>query len=44
MNSKYTDKMPGQRYMCLYTYTNKDGSGDTPFEVAIKRLDKKIDQ
>lgn len=37
MNSSFTDKMPKQRYMCLYTYTNADGSGDSPLEVAIKR-------
>jgi len=37
MNSHYTDKMPQQRYMCLYTYTKADGSGDSPLEVAIKR-------
>jgi hypothetical protein len=37
MNSNYSGKMPEQRYMCLYTYTNADGSGDIPFEVAIKR-------
>jgi len=38
MNSSFTDKMPKQRYMCLYSYTNPDGSGDSPLEVAIKRL------
>ena len=37
MNSNYKKGMPDQRYMCLYTYTNSDGSGDIPFEVAIKR-------
>ena len=37
MNSKFIDKMPKQRYMCLYSYTNADGSGDSPLEVAIKR-------
>ena len=37
MNSNYKDKMPEQRYMCLYTYTKPDGSGEIPFEVAIKR-------
>jgi hypothetical protein len=37
MNSKFSDIMPEQRYMCLYTYTNPDGSGDIPFEIAIKR-------
>ena len=37
MSSGFTDKMPKQRYMCLYTYTNEDGSGYTPLEVAIKR-------
>ena len=37
MNAHYK-KMPEQRYMCLYSYTNPDGSGDIPFEVAIRRL------
>jgi hypothetical protein len=37
MNSNFTEKMPKQRYMCLYSYTNADGSGDSPLEVAIKR-------
>ena len=37
MNSNFTGKMPKQRYMCLYSYTNPDGSGDSPLEVAIKR-------
>lgn len=37
MNSNFADKMPRQRYMCLYSYTNPDGSGDSPLEVAIKR-------
>ena len=37
MNTKYSDEMPEQRYMCLYSYTNPDGSGDSPLEVAIKR-------
>jgi hypothetical protein len=38
MDSTFTDKMPNQRYMFLYSYTNPDGSGDIPLEVAIKRL------
>jgi hypothetical protein len=38
MNANYKGKMPSQRYMCLYTYTNPDGSGETPFGVAIKRI------
>jgi len=37
MKSSFTDKMPKQRYMCLYSYTNAEGSGDSPLEVAIKR-------
>jgi len=37
MKLNYSDRMPEQRYMRLYTYTNPDGSGDVPFEVAIKR-------
>jgi hypothetical protein len=37
MNAKYSGKMPEQRYMRLFTYTNPDGSGDLPFEIAIKR-------
>ncbi len=37
MNSNYTGRMPEQRYMFLYTYTNDDGSGEIPLEVAIKR-------
>ena len=37
MNSNYIEGIPEQRYMCLYSYTNLDGSGDSPFEVAIKR-------
>jgi len=37
MNADFTDKMPDQRYMCLYTYTRPDGSGDSPLKVAIKR-------
>lgn len=37
MNASYSDKMPKQRYMCLYYYTNPDGSGDSPLVVAIKR-------
>ena len=37
MNSKFSVKMPSQRYLRLYTYTNPDGSGDIPFAFAIKR-------
>lgn len=37
MNGSYTGKMPEQRYLCLYTYTNDDGSGDSPLEMAVKR-------
>lgn len=37
MNCKYKGKMPEQRYMCLYTYTNPDGSGHTPLAIAVKR-------
>jgi len=38
MKGTYKGKMPEQRYMFLYTYTNADGSGDIPLETAIKRL------
>jgi hypothetical protein len=37
MNLNYTDKMPGQRYLFLYTYSKEDGSGEMPLRVAIKR-------
>ena len=37
MNTQFTDKMPRQRFLCLYSYTNADGSGDSPLEFAIKR-------
>ena len=37
MNSKFSDKMPSQRVLRLYTYTNPDGSGNIPFAFAIKR-------
>lgn len=37
MNSNYKEKMPKQRYLCIYTYTNTDGSEDIPLELAIKR-------
>lgn len=38
MNSNYSDKMPLQRYLCLYSYTKEDGSGDSPLEIAVKRI------
>jgi hypothetical protein len=37
MNTKYSDKMPEQRYLFLSTYTNLDGSGDVPLAFVIKR-------
>lgn len=37
MSPNYKGRMPVQRYMCLYTYTSADGSGDSPLGVAIKR-------
>jgi hypothetical protein len=37
MNSGYKGKMPEQRFLCIYTYTNPDGSGDSPLEIALRR-------
>lgn len=37
MNTNFKIRVPEQRYMCLYTYTHPDGSGDIPLAIAIKR-------
>jgi hypothetical protein len=36
MNGKYTGKIPEQRYLSLYSYSN-DPSGSSPLELAIKK-------
>ena len=36
MNSKFSKMIPSQRKIRIYSYTNPDGSGDSPFEVAVK--------
>ena len=38
MNSNFSAKMPKQKYVCLYRYTNPDGSGDSPLEIALKKM------
>ena len=38
MNKNYKGKMPDQRFLCVYSYTNDDGSGDSPLEFSIKRI------
>lgn len=37
MNSEFGEHMPRRRYMCLYVYTDKDGSDISPVKAAIKR-------
>lgn len=36
MNAKFSGKIPDTRVLLMYSYTNPDGSGDSPFEFAIK--------
>jgi hypothetical protein len=37
MNTQFPAPMPEQRHLTVYTYTNPDGSGDSPLAFAIKR-------
>ncbi len=36
MNTEFSEIVPSQRKIRIYSYTNSDGSGDSPFEIAIK--------
>lgn len=36
MNTKFSGLIPKTRKIRIYTYTNPDGSGDSPFETGIK--------
>ena len=36
MKSKFSKLLPAQRKIRIFSYTNPDGSGDIPFEIAIK--------
>lgn len=36
MNSKFSGLIPKNRKIRIYSYTNSDGSGDSPFEAGIK--------
>jgi hypothetical protein len=36
INTHFSKLVPEQRKIRIYSYTNPDGSGDSPFEVAIK--------
>ena len=36
MNTHFSKIIPSQKKIRIYSYTNPDGSGDSPFEVAIK--------
>lgn len=37
MNSNFPKQMPRQRFLCIYSYTNDDGSGELPLELAVRR-------
>ena len=36
MNTKFSGMIPKNRKIRIYSYSNPDGSGDSPFEVGIK--------
>jgi len=36
MKAKFKGDIPKKRILCLHSYTNPDGSGESPIEIAIK--------
>lgn len=36
MNTKFSNLIPKNRKIRIYSYSNSDGSGDSPFEIGIK--------